>query len=183
MRNAASLLRFPHSRWNEVRENELIAAGYVVLTKSVEAGVDLFVKKKQKSLFVHFQGHPEYGAYTLAKEYRRDVKRFLRAERPSYPSLPDGYFDEAASQLLNSFRANALLDRREELMNAFPDEVIDRLQKTWQASAKCIYSNWLEYLVSARAEQPAFNSIAAAPAHTQRSQAAKAIGATFPSGS
>ena len=47
--------------------------------------MDLFVKKKEKSLFVHFQGHPEYGAQTLLKEYRRDIKRFLRGERETYP--------------------------------------------------------------------------------------------------
>jgi len=42
--------RFPHSRWNELREDELIAAGYVVLARSAAAGVELFVKKKKKSL-------------------------------------------------------------------------------------------------------------------------------------
>ena len=31
-----------------------------VLTQSAEGGVDSFVKKKKQSLFVHFQGHPEY---------------------------------------------------------------------------------------------------------------------------
>jgi len=51
-------MRFPHSRWNEVREDALTSCGYTVLTKSAEAGVNLFVKKKKKSLFVHFQGHP-----------------------------------------------------------------------------------------------------------------------------
>ena len=33
--------------------------GYKVLTRSADAGVDLFVKEKKDSLFVHFQGHPE----------------------------------------------------------------------------------------------------------------------------
>ena len=54
-------MRIPHSRWNEVRADALTACGYEVLTQSAEAGVDLFVKKKKDSLFVHFQGHPEYG--------------------------------------------------------------------------------------------------------------------------
>jgi len=71
-------VRFPHSRWNEVQENALTGCGYEVLTKSDSAGVDLFVKQKKKSLFVHFQGHLEHQAETLLKEYRRDIKRFLR---------------------------------------------------------------------------------------------------------
>ncbi|MGC2228223.1 MAG: homoserine O-succinyltransferase, partial [Candidatus Sulfotelmatobacter sp.] len=86
-------VRFPHSRWNEVRADELSACGYLILTQSSEGGVDSFVKKRKRSLFVHFQGHPEYGAQTLLKEYRRDIKRFLRADRETYPSMPKGYFD------------------------------------------------------------------------------------------
>jgi homoserine O-succinyltransferase/O-acetyltransferase len=107
----SALLPFPHSRWNEVREDALTMCGYTVLTKSSEAGVNLFVKKKKKSLFVHFQGHPEYGGETLFKEYRRDVKRFLRGERETYPSMPKGYFDPAAIGLLTCFREKALSHR------------------------------------------------------------------------
>src|ERR1700678_1872825 len=36
-RNAAPL-RFPHSRWNEVRQEALLAAGYSILTQSPQAG-------------------------------------------------------------------------------------------------------------------------------------------------
>src|SRR6516165_6630930 len=42
----ASPVRFPHSRWNEVRADELHACGYAVLTESERAGVDVFVKNK-----------------------------------------------------------------------------------------------------------------------------------------
>ncbi len=93
-------IRFPHSRWNEVRATELTEAGYSILTESRDAGVDLFVKKRKESLFVHFQGHPEYGAQTLLKEYRRDIKRYLRRERETYPTMPAGYFHANANQLL-----------------------------------------------------------------------------------
>src|SRR5213078_693070 len=142
----AERMPFPHSRWNEVREEELTACGYSVITKSAEAGVNLFVKEKRKSLFVHFQGHPEYGARTLMKEYRRDIRRFLNRERETYPSMPLGYFDEAATSLLASFRERALSDSREEVMAAFPETaIVGSLQNGWQASAICVYSNWLQY--------------------------------------
>jgi homoserine O-succinyltransferase len=143
-------IRFPHSRWNEVQANELAACGYIVLTQSTEGGVDSFVKKKKRSLFVHFQGHPEYGAHTLLKEYRRDIKRFLRGERETYPSMPKGYFDVAATRLLTDFRELVLADRREELMNGFP-EVSDSLQKTWHSSAMSIYRNWLQFMAANKA--------------------------------
>src|SRR5271170_6408647 len=114
-------ISFPHSRWNEVKADALAACGYSVLTQSVEGGVDSFVKKKQRSLFVHFQGHPEYGALTLLKEYRRDIKRFLRKERDTYPSMPRGYFDSQTARLMSDFRDIALSDRREGLMESFPE--------------------------------------------------------------
>src|SRR5580693_4531507 len=132
----AERVRFPHSRWNEVQADPLSACGYTVLTQSPEGGVDSFVKKKKRSLFVHFQGHPEYGAQTLLKEYRRDIKRFLRAERETYPSMPKGYFETSAASLLGAFREIALSDRREELMESFPEAVLGgNLKSTWRSSA------------------------------------------------
>jgi homoserine O-succinyltransferase/O-acetyltransferase len=147
----AHQVRFPHSRWNEVRADALKEHGYQVLTGSDEAGVDLFVKQKKGSLFVHFQGHPEYGAETLFKEYRRDIRRFLQKERETYPSMPKGYFDEASAQLLTSFRESVESERREELMEGFPEAIlVGRLHRTWQSSATAIYSNWFCYLLSRR---------------------------------
>ena len=103
-------IRFPHSRWNEVRADALKTCGYTVLTQSDEGGVDCFVKRKKRSLFVHFQGHPEYGAQTLLKEYRRDIRRFLRLERETYPSMPRGYFDAVSTRLVTEFRDVVISD-------------------------------------------------------------------------
>jgi homoserine O-succinyltransferase/O-acetyltransferase len=147
---------FPHSRWNEVKENELIAGDYSILSKSVEAGVDTFVKRKKKSLFVHFQGHPEYGAQTLLKEYRRDIKRFLRGERETYPAFPYGYFDNADTELLQNYRERAMADRHEGMIDLFPESVAKSLLHTWQGSAIGIYKNWLHYMVEKRAERQSF---------------------------
>jgi homoserine O-succinyltransferase len=166
-------VRFPHSRWNEVQADALSASGYLVLTQSAEGGVDSFVKKKKQSLFVHFQGHPEYGAQTLLKEYRRDIKRFLRRERETYPSMPKGYFDRAAATLLTDFREVVLSDRREERMEGFPEaSLVDGLQKTWQSSAVSIYRNWLQYVVSKKADRSAFPAVAAVYHQTSRKRSA-----------
>lgn len=142
---------FPHSRWNEVQEEALISCGYTVLTKSAQAGVNLFVKPKKKSLFVHFQAHPEYEADTLLKEYRRDVKRFLRQERQTYPSVPYGYFDDAAMEVLNEFRDTALAHRNAQLIPAFPESVVANTKASaWHLPAICLYRNWLHSLTSTR---------------------------------
>jgi homoserine O-succinyltransferase len=150
-RDMASVVRFPHSRWNEVRESDLVAAGYSVLTNSKEAGVDLFSKKTRRSLFLHCQGHPEYSAETLFKEYRRDVRRFLRQERETYPTLPHGYFDQAASTTFATFRERAVSSKSEEMMALFPESMIGHLQNTWRSSALSIYRGWLQYIASERA--------------------------------
>jgi|SRR5579862_2779759 len=152
-----SVVRFPHSRWNEVQEDALTACGYSVLTKSVQAGVDVFVKQKRNSLFLHFQGHPEYGAQTLMKEYRRDIRRYLKSERETYPSMPQGYFDAQAERLLTAFRDVVETDRNEMLMERFPESaVVASLQKTWHSSAVGIYENWLEYVIAKKAAMSTF---------------------------
>lgn len=137
----------PHSRWNGIPEEALVSSGYRVLTKSMVAGVDVFVRERG-SLFLFFQGHPEYDADTLAREYRRDVGRFLRGERDSYPDLPKRYFDPITTDMLNAFRAAALVDRQEELLSAFPTEhMLSNVPNTWRSSALCTYGNWLNYVV------------------------------------
>jgi homoserine O-succinyltransferase len=135
--------------------------------------VDSFVKKKKRSLFVHFQGHPEYGAHTLLKEYRRDIKRFLRKERETYPSMPKGYFDAAATSLLADFRDVVECDRREERMDGFPQVALaGRLQNTWHSSATNIYRNWLHYLVTKRADVSTFSVMAAVYQQISRKRSA-----------
>lgn len=156
-------MQIPHSRWNEVRADALTSAGYEVLLQSAQAGVDLFVKKKRDSLFVHFQGHPEYGTRTLLKEYRRDIKRFLRGERETYPNMPQGYFDTAATKLLSDFRETVIADPRKELLTEFPKAAVaGGLRGTWRASAASVYRKWLQYLVSRKAKSSPLSSMSPA---------------------
>jgi homoserine O-succinyltransferase/O-acetyltransferase len=167
-----SVLRLPHSRWNEVRANELSSAGYNVLTSSKLAGVDVFLKKIRQSLFLHFQGHPEYGSETLFKEYRRDIKRFLRGERETYPTRPHAYFDRETSEILDQFQRKALANRSEEMMQSFPESVVKGLQNAWHASAVLIYSNWLQYLASERARSSVFPAMTAAYSDSREKRSA-----------
>ena len=145
-------IRIPHSRWNEVKKDALVAHGYEVLTSSTESGADLFVKKRNQCLFVHFQGHPEYGSRTLLKEYRRDVKRYIRGERETYPTMPKGYFDADAARILAKFQEKVLAHRHETLIREFPEAAVaESLEHTWRAPAVCLYSNWLRYVASRKA--------------------------------
>jgi homoserine O-succinyltransferase len=156
-------VRIPHSRWNELRRGDLASAGYTILTESPRAGVDFFAKEKKKSLFVHFQGHPEYVSLTLHKEYRRDVKRYLRRERENYPLVPEGYFDEGSVRLLREFQEKSEGQRLESAMESFPeDKIVDMLQHSWRPAATRIYQNWLNYLLVRKARSLASSSMASA---------------------
>jgi homoserine O-succinyltransferase len=154
MLGVSSNLRIPHSRWNEVREGPLKECGYTVLTKSADVGVDSFVKQHKRSLFVYFQGHPEYEAQSLLGEYRRDIGRFLRRESENYPTMPKGYFTEAAEEALVAFQHEALSDRCPELLACFPaDRLAQELRSSWHTAAKRIYRNWILHLSSQRTQR------------------------------
>lgn len=143
LQDTSALWQTPHSRWNGLDERQLISSGYSILTKSDEAGVDMFVRQTQ-SLFIFFQGHPEYAEDTLLREYRRDVGRFLRGEHESYPDMPQGYFGKEATDLLDAFREKALADPREQLLSTFPGKLTTK--NTWDAQTERTYRNWLSFV-------------------------------------
>jgi homoserine O-succinyltransferase len=149
-----TLLQVPHSRWNEIPEEALRTRGYRVLTRSVEAGVDAFVKQRN-SLFVFFQGHLEYDATSLLLEYRRDIGRYLRSERATYPPLPRGYFDDELVRLMEILEGRATADRRSELLAEFPTELAARrVGHSWRTSAETVYRNWLAYICHQKQSTP-----------------------------
>jgi homoserine O-succinyltransferase/O-acetyltransferase len=156
-------LPIPHSRWNELREDELVAAGYDILTRSAEGDVDMFARQGN-SLFLFFHGHPEYEARTLLGEYRRDVRRFLRGERETYPAMPRDYFDADTTQRLAEFRLRALSDRREALIEAFPSCSEQSLQAPWRPAAERLMANWLGQLTAPK-PQPSKKAILADTEH------------------
>ena len=142
----ASRFNLPHSRWNGVSEDELTARGYHVLTRAGDAGVDTFIRQ-DKSLFVFFQGHPEYERNTLLLEYRRDVARYIRGEVGTYPLMPRGYFDGDTEMVLIALQHKAQSVRRQEIL-AEVSWVLETvaIENTWRPTATAIYRNWLRYI-------------------------------------
>lgn len=146
MKSVAPHLHIPHSRWNDLPENELAVCGYTVLTRTRDGSVDAFVKQR-KSLFVFFQGHPEYESHTLLLEYRRDVARYLRREKDTYPTLPAGYFDGETADALKNLRRRALSNRKIALLDDFPTALAEKgIVNRWCPMAGRVYRNWLAYL-------------------------------------
>jgi homoserine O-succinyltransferase/O-acetyltransferase len=151
--DAALPMRVPHSRWNNLPEQALTSCGYRIVTRSAAAGVDMFARH-DKSFHLFLQGHPEYDAGTLLREYRRDIGRYLRGEREHYPAMPQGYFDDEAAAMVEAFREHALADRRGELIASFPMRWLEAgLANAWRGSAVRIYENWFDYLKGCKADR------------------------------
>jgi homoserine O-succinyltransferase len=144
-------LTTPHSRRNGLDHRHLIRQNYQVLTSDPQIGVDTFIKQK-RSLFVFLQGHPEYEDDSLAREYRRDMNRYLRGEYETLPAFPTGYFSAAVERSLTTFAERASLDRHPDLMAVFPDAgAIGPGDASWRKSAIRLYGNWLEYIAEQKA--------------------------------
>lgn len=123
-----------------------MSRGYSVLTRMAGQGVDTFMKE-ENSLFVFFQGHPEYDSDTLLREYRRDVSRYLNNEASTYPSTPVGYFDRSTEATLNALRDEAVSSPSEELF-AYVSTALEmtKVKNTWRSTRTRIYGNWLHYI-------------------------------------
>jgi homoserine O-succinyltransferase len=139
-------LRIFHSRLNDLAEADLVAKGYRVLTRAPGAGVDIFVKP-YRSLFVFFQGHPEYDPLSLRGEYLRDVGRFLGGAQESYPAAPAGYFDPETAAALDDLHLRALR-KPDPAMLGECRAILDRSTVTMdrRGAATTIFRNWLSYL-------------------------------------
>ncbi len=125
----------PHSRYNDISREQLEAAGLVVLAESPEGGVQMAVSPDQFRV-IYFQGHPEYDASSLLKEYRREARRFLAGELSAPPPFPVNYFSDDAAALARAQVEAADVDSLEELVEPL-------LDNTWGDTARAIVNNWL----------------------------------------
>ena len=134
----------PHSRGNDVPREAFEAAGLHVLMEGEAAGVQLAVSADGLRT-VYFQGHPEYDAVSLPKEYKREIGRRARGEIDAWPPLPENVFDAHSVALLGEYRerVEAALARGAEVP-AFPEgHLVPRLRNTWVDGGKSLVGNWL----------------------------------------
>lgn len=143
-KNIASPLKVAHSRLNALRKDDLIAGGYRLLTESQDAGVDIFAKRLG-SQFIFFQGHPEYEALSLQREYLRDITRYLAHQRDIFPTFPAGYFDADTENKLANYEKRARAERRMPLSVELPHLTL-RADLAVGMAAAALFKNWLEYL-------------------------------------
>jgi homoserine O-succinyltransferase len=144
MTGITSPLKVAHSRINALDKGDLIAHGYQLLTESPQAGVDIFAKQL-RSHFVFLQGHPEYEALSLQREYLRDITRYLSRQRDIYPAFPAGYFDADTEHKLANYQKRASAERTIPLSVELPHLTL-RSDLAVGVAAAALFRNWLEYL-------------------------------------
>jgi homoserine O-succinyltransferase len=134
----------PHSRFNEIYQQDIEAKGLIVLAASQIAGVHLAVSADNIRV-VFFQGHPEYDDVSLLKEYKREVMRFYSNERSDYPPFPENYFDGEAEKILNSYKTHVITAKNNRaLLDSFPEhDLLQYVDNTWRDTAKAVFNNWL----------------------------------------
>lgn len=134
----------PHSRYNEVTRSQMESAGLQVLAESEEAGVHLAVSPDRFRI-MYFQGHPEYGAVSLLKEFKREVMRFLAGERESPPRVPENYLAPGGEALAREVIDSAAAARAAGTTSLpFPeDELARHADNTWGDTGRAIVNNWL----------------------------------------
>ena len=134
----------PHSHVYEVNAGQLREKDLIVLAVSKQADLHLAVSP-DGFRFLFFQGHPEYDAVSLLKEYKREVVRYIEGIRASYPPYPEHYFSEEAREILERYKQKVERARGDyHDLPPFPDQEVGELvDNTWSDTGKAIVNNWL----------------------------------------
>jgi homoserine O-succinyltransferase len=161
----APRVAFPHSRGNGVPTGGLESAGWEILLRADGAEWTVAARMEGNCRVVLAQGHPEYEADTLLREYRRDIRRFKTGARSSYPTVPVGYLDPDGMAIVTAYRKATLRadqgrteatlradqGRTEATLRAdqgrtedFPFDTVARgIAYGWRQPAEQLFSNWL----------------------------------------
>ncbi len=138
-----SKVAFPHSRLNEIPVSELRAHQYRLVVSSDRTGWTVAARERRGRLLVLLQGHPEYKATTLLKEYRRDVRRFLDGFTAVHPEQPFGYLDRTGVKLLKAFRERCESSAPPSAEDFPYEAAVEHIRASWDNSSRQLLLNWM----------------------------------------
>lgn len=139
VRNMNTIFDVPHSRFNRITDEQFKNAGMKTLVHSKEAGTHIAVSPDGFRI-VCMQGHPEYDAVSLLKEYQRDLKLYKSGVKTEAPPMPLNYFKEETIEQLMLYNPETM--SKEEL-NALNRQLCATLENTWTDSARSIIASWI----------------------------------------
>jgi homoserine O-succinyltransferase len=134
----------PHSRFNEIFQQDLENFGIKVLVASEQVGAHLFVSSDGFRI-VFFQGHPEFDTISLLKEFKREVLRYLNGDRAGYPPFPDNYFSGTVKAVLEEYRdkCEAALNNNQPMPEMPEKLLVPRINNTWHDTGEAVIGNWI----------------------------------------
>ncbi len=138
-----------HSHVYEMTADQLADTGINILATSEEA--DFHIATSSDGLkWVYLQGHPEYDAISLLKEFKREIARFGAGERKDYPPYPGNYFSNPALAVLEEFRSQMQMDMAlGRPIAIFPEKRIAKdLPDSADHHGKVLFTNWLNAISS-----------------------------------
>ena len=138
----------PRSHVHEMTAKQLEASGIEVLAFSPNADFHIAVSPDGFK-WIFLQGHPEYDAVSLLKEFHREVIRFVASERSDYPEYPFNYLNNSAKDRLARFKNDLIkaLDKSAELP-VFPEsEILPSIENTWKEHGVILFRNWIGQIV------------------------------------
>lgn len=166
-------MRFPvpHSRFNDLDAEALVRAGYRILSRGpgmaaaaaqiagspadiIVDGVDCFERSVDGGRFLMLQGHPEYGATTLMREYRRDVRQALMDQAAAWPAIPLGVFDPATRAALAELQARASSLDPADAMAALELALHVPSEAPWKPAGIALFAQWLAGLRREQVQLP-----------------------------
>lgn len=139
----------PHSRWNEVSPAQFAAAGLRILLASASAGVHLATSPDGLRQ-VYMQGHAEYDAISLVKEFKREALAWAAGREPAFPPYPENYLPPAAVAIVQQWRAGVVGAMAAGLSApAFPEADLAQLvAERWRPAAEAVVGNWVAGLLA-----------------------------------
>ena len=141
LRDVNTRFEAPHSRHNDISREQFESAGCIVLAES-EIGVHLAVSPDGFRV-IYFQGHPEYGAVSLLKEFKREYNRYLAGERDRLPRVPEHFLTPEGEEVAAALLEKLTRDGRSQAPQ-FPEEaLLPYCDNTWGDTGKAIVNNWL----------------------------------------
>lgn len=153
VRGVPETVLLPHSRLNAVETLAVARRGWDILVSS-EAGWGVITRRFGHCRVLAIQGHFEYEADSLLREFRRDVARYLRSERPDFPEQPSGYFGAGQNRVVERVRSAALAGETVDVDLLVSDSMTRPLRAPWRPAGARILSNVMEEAKTAEAVLP-----------------------------
>lgn len=144
LRDTNTRFDVPHSRWNTVTSAMLREVGVHVLIESLDGDFHLGASPDGFRT-IYLQGHPEYDAISLLKEYKRELTLYLRGEAEALPPYPQNYLTPTATRIVGRhIEASLAAKAAGRPLPPFPeDDLAPLLDNTWTDTGKAVFNNWL----------------------------------------